>query len=249
MYASGQQIREKVFSITDHQEMWIETTMICHLTPVRMAVIKKIERSVGKDMEKREPRSTVMTLLITQVSPIHYERQLPKGLKSRGWESLGPSWRLDITDILSVILLILKSFYILYFHNFIFVFSLASLIAQLIKNLPAMRETWLQSLGWKDPLEKRKATHSSILAWRIPWGCKSWDWVTSTFSPLCICCWFHLFLLLSLLPSFQFAVLFKKIFWDKFLHHCFQPSFFKINASKALNFPLKPKYILFLFFQ
>ena len=40
---------------------------------------------------------------------------------------------------------------------------------QLVKNLPAMWETWVRSLGWKDPLEKGKATHSSILAWRIPW--------------------------------------------------------------------------------
>jgi len=45
----------------------------------------------------------------------------------------------------------------------------ASLVAQLVKNLPAMRETWVWSLGWEDPLEKGKATHSSILAWRIPW--------------------------------------------------------------------------------
>ena len=37
------------------------------------------------------------------------------------------------------------------------------------KNPPAMRETWVQSLGWEDPLEKGTATHSSILAWRIPW--------------------------------------------------------------------------------
>ena len=44
-----------------------------------------------------------------------------------------------------------------------------SLIAQLVKNLPAMQETLVRSLGWKDPLEKEKATHSSILAWRIPW--------------------------------------------------------------------------------
>ena len=41
-------------------------------------------------------------------------------------------------------------------------------VAQLVKNLPAMWETWVQSLGWDDPLEKGKATHSSILAWRIP---------------------------------------------------------------------------------
>ena len=45
----------------------------------------------------------------------------------------------------------------------------ASLVAQLVKNLPAMQETWVLSLGWEDPLEKEKATHSSILAWRIPW--------------------------------------------------------------------------------
>ena len=47
--------------------------------------------------------------------------------------------------------------------------NLASLVAQLVKNPPAMREAWVRSLGWEDPLEKGKATHSSILAWRIPW--------------------------------------------------------------------------------
>ena len=45
----------------------------------------------------------------------------------------------------------------------------ASLVAQRLKRLPAMRETWVQSLGWEDPLEKEMATHSSVLAWRIPW--------------------------------------------------------------------------------
>ena len=45
----------------------------------------------------------------------------------------------------------------------------ASLVAQMVKNLPAMQETWVLSLGWEDPLEKEMATHSSILAWRIPW--------------------------------------------------------------------------------
>ena len=47
--------------------------------------------------------------------------------------------------------------------------SWASFVAQLVKNLPAMRETWVGSLGWKDPLEKGKPTHSSILAWKMPW--------------------------------------------------------------------------------
>ena len=46
-------------------------------------------------------------------------------------------------------------------------------MAQLVENLPTMRETWVRSLGWEDPLEKGKATHSSILAWRIPWTVQS----------------------------------------------------------------------------
>ena len=50
-----------------------------------------------------------------------------------------------------------------------FQYSWASLVAQLVKNPPAMRETWVRSLDGKDPLEKGMATHSSILAWRIPW--------------------------------------------------------------------------------
>ena len=60
-------------------------------------------------------------------------------------------------------------------------YSWASLVAQLVKNPPAMWDTWVQSLGWDDPLEKGKATHSSILAWRMlwtvysPWGCKESD--------------------------------------------------------------------------
>ena len=48
-------------------------------------------------------------------------------------------------------------------------YSWASLVAQLVKNLPAMWKTWVQSLGWEDPLKKGRATHSNILAWRIPW--------------------------------------------------------------------------------
>ena len=47
--------------------------------------------------------------------------------------------------------------------------NLAFLVAQMVKRLPTMRETRLRSLGWKDPLGKEKATHSSILAWKIPW--------------------------------------------------------------------------------
>ena len=62
-------------------------------------------------------------------------------------------------------------------HKLILIFSLkgfffsisTSLVAQRLKHLPLMRETWVQSLGQEDPLEKEKATHSRILAWRIPW--------------------------------------------------------------------------------
>ena len=52
-------------------------------------------------------------------------------------------------------------------------YSRAFLVALLVKNPPAVRETWIRSLGWEDPLEKRKAAHSSILAWRIPWTVQS----------------------------------------------------------------------------
>ena len=74
------------------------------------------------------------------------------------------------------------------------IYNLLFLVAQLVKNLPAVQETQVQSLGWEDPLEKEMANHSSILAWKIPWteepgGLQSMglprvrhDWVTNTFS-------------------------------------------------------------------
>ena len=52
---------------------------------------------------------------------------------------------------------------------------MASLVALLVKNPLAIGETWVQSLGWEDPLEKGMATHSDILAWRIPWTEKPWQ--------------------------------------------------------------------------
>ena len=70
------------------------------------------------------------------------------------------------------------------------------LVAQMVKNLPAMQETWVQFLGWKDPLEEGMATHSSMLAWRIPWTEESMglqsvghDWATNTFTFLTIQNW------------------------------------------------------------
>ena len=56
----------------------------------------------------------------------------------------------------------------------------ASLVAQMVKNPPAMQETWVRSLGWEDPLEENMATHSSILAWRIPMDRRAIHGVTKT---------------------------------------------------------------------
>ena len=84
-------------------------------------------------------------------------------------------------------------------------YSWASLVAQLVKNLPAMRETWVPSLGWEDPLEKGKAAHSSILAWRIPGTVQSMrlqrvghDWTTFTHSFTGKWSWWRM---LSVLPT------------------------------------------------
>ena len=60
-------------------------------------------------------------------------------------------------------------------NSFTILLKRASLVAQMVKNLPAMLETWVRSLGWEDPLEKGMATHSSILAWRIPMGKGIWQ--------------------------------------------------------------------------
>ena len=77
-----------------------------------------------------------------------------------------------------------------------------SLVAQLVKYLPAMWEVWVWSLGWDTALEKGKAAHSSFLAWRIPWTLESMgpqrfrhDWATFTFTKL----WMQLFLITTLL--------------------------------------------------
>ena len=54
-------------------------------------------------------------------------------------------------------------------YNYVYTIIKASLVAQIVKNLSAMQETQIGSLGWEDPMEKEMATHSSVLAWRIPW--------------------------------------------------------------------------------
>ena len=94
---------------------------------------------------------------------------------------------------------------------------MTSLVAQRLKHLPAMRKTWVRSLGWEDPLEKEMATHSSIPAWRIPWmeepgGLQSTgsqrighDWATSLTQSLCL-------FIPSFPPRSQYVYLFKLIF-------------------------------------
>ena len=77
--------------------------------------------------------------------------QEPGRMQSMGWQRVKHNWATNIFTSL---------------HN-------ASLVAQLVKNPPAMQETWVRSLGWEDPLEKGKATYSGILAWRIPWTVQS----------------------------------------------------------------------------
>jgi len=83
------------------------------------------------------------------------------------------------------------------------------MIAQMVKNLPAMRENWVCSLGWEDPLEEGTAVHSRILAWRIPWTEepgrlhtvqrveKGWTWL-SDFQ-----FYFHVVLMVKNLPAIQ----------------------------------------------
>ena len=78
--------------------------------------------------------------------------QEPGGLQSIGLQR--SSWQLDGETVETV-------------TDFIFLLFMASLVAQMVKRLPAVRETWVQSLGWEDSLEKEMATHSSTLAWKI----------------------------------------------------------------------------------
>jgi len=114
----------------------------------------------------------------------------------------------------------------------------ASLVAQTMKNLPAMQETWVWSLGQKDPLEKGMAIHSSILAWRIPWteepgGLQSMgsqrvrhDWATDTNfrlsnhnQALMVQTWLCLKIMKWLAAILSFKVLFLcKSFWDTWSH-------------------------------
>ena len=70
----------------------------------------------------------------------------------------------------------------IYTQKYIYIHTGASLVTQLVKNLPAMRETWVRSLGWEDPLEDSMKTHSSVLAWNISIDREAWQ-LYSPWSP------------------------------------------------------------------
>ena len=92
----------------------------------------------------------------------------------------------------------------------------ASLVTQMVKNLPAMRETWVWSLGWEDPLEKGKATHSSILAWRISWTTvdgvpKSWTWLSDFHFHSRLHIWFPMSLIQGVKCTYYWDLPFKDL--------------------------------------
>ena len=125
----------------------------------------------------------------------------------------------------------------------------ASLVAQMLKHLPAMRETMVQPLGQEDPLEKEMATHSSILAWRIPWTeepgwlqsmqCKEWDMTEWwTHYPAFSC---HLLISYASVRSIPFLSFIEPIFaWN--LH------FFLCMVSLIFFFFLSLFFIFIYFF-
>ena len=127
----------------------------------------------------------IFSLSFQNYSPLY---SMPQSLNSITFINLGPSdprWGLEREKCQENIILFLPCLSSICQWPYS---SWALLVAQLVKNPPAMWETWVWSLGWEDPLEKGKATHSNILAWRIPctvWSLGSqtvrYDWVTFTF--------------------------------------------------------------------
>ena len=125
--------------------------------------------------------------LVTQMVK-HLSATQETWVQSLGWEDCLEKEMTTHSSILYTYTYVLYmyiqsyTYYILYLHKLyklihkLYTYSIyvleASLVAQLVKNSPVMQETWetwVRSLGWEDPLEKGMATHSSILAWRIPW--------------------------------------------------------------------------------
>ena len=106
---------------------------------------------------------------LVQLTPLVFQRVPHDQLSEEGVPcdqlSRPGSWVVSYNVLARKRLIIILNVLIVRTH----IYSMASLIAQSVKNLPAVHETWVEFLGWEDPLEKEMATHSSILAWRIPW--------------------------------------------------------------------------------
>ena len=139
--------------------------------------------------------------------------------------------------------------------------SWASLAAQLVKNLPATWETWVWSSGWEDPLEKGKATHSSILAWKILWTIWSIgsqrvgrDWATFTWQdlyyPIGLLYCFHFFFFLFVCFNLTFCLLswLISIIFSFRSHIHFSALFLLLFIAFSLVFILANEFSISLFF-
>ena len=140
---------------------------------VRRASLKTWLRRKGKKWDREVVWGPIFLQTFDIMNTLHQFKKLisPAGLVS-GFVT--PSWEIISLNYsvkgegLMLSQAVFKSLKALRF-GLCFFLSWASLVAQLVKNLPAMQETWVWSLGWEDPVEKGKAANSSILAWRIPW--------------------------------------------------------------------------------
>ena len=113
-----------------------------------------------------------------------------------------------------------------------FQYSWASLVAQLVKNSPVIWEIWVWSLGWEDPLEKGKATHCSILAWKSPWGGKESNTTE----------WLSLSLFRGYLHSLSQSLFFHLQSQTLSSYFCLWPLTFSIITSSLTLMPLPPSY-------
>jgi len=131
---------------------------------VKPTMLETRVRSLGREVPLEKEMATHSSILAWKIPWV----EEPSRLQSTGLQRVGHNWATSlhfnlrfqgqfIPISLRPILRIVATYVIA-----------VSLVAQMVKNLPAMQETWMHSLGWEDPLEEEMATHSSVLAWRIP---------------------------------------------------------------------------------
>ena len=128
--------------------------LVAQMVKNLLAVQETKVRSLGQEDPLEKEMATHSSILAWETP----WTEKPGTLQSMGSQRVGHYWATNTIQ---------------FFKTFTFVlgwwFSQCFLIAQLVKNLPAVQETWVRFLGWEDTLEKKMATHSSTLAWRIPW--------------------------------------------------------------------------------